>query len=173
MSTKAYCRDIYRQAFHDPDTVFEDLLFDTCGNYCQTLKAGGRVVSMLFALPCDITFENRTEDGIYIYAAATLKEYRGKGYMNRLLENVKSTTQSLIFLRPATEPLIGFYKKAGFTEIKTKNSTKEYPFVTPKLGYAELLSKTKISEDKEDFTVMYYSKSKTELKDIYFVNSME
>ena len=49
------CREIYREAFRDPDDQFENRLFSLCGEYCRTLMRDGRTAAMLFALPCRIT----------------------------------------------------------------------------------------------------------------------
>ena len=43
------CRMLYRQAFCDPDTKFEDKLFKNCFSYCKTHEENGHTVSMLFA----------------------------------------------------------------------------------------------------------------------------
>lgn len=178
MNREYECRMIYREAFCDPDTDFENLLFETCYKYCKTFDVSGEVASMLFALPCSIDFSGEKEEAIYLYAAATAEKHRKKGYMARLIRILQSETDDIIILRPATDELIGFYEKFGFKSIETSNKNKIKPFVTPKGGYRDLVFKIygnieNTAESSKDFTVMYYSKNKKEINKIYFVNSME
>ena len=173
MNSETACRKIYREAFCDEDTRFEDCLFDTCYDYCKTLQVNGETVSMLFALPCSIIFNKRQTAAIYVYAAATDKRFQGKGYMTQLLEKLKNKTDSLIFLRPANEKLITFYSRMDFIPFETENRKKSIPFVTPEAGYKKLIEKSKIPDDKGDFTLMYWNKEDISLEKLYFVNSME
>lgn len=179
MNREYACRMIYREAFNDPDTSYENALFENCYRYCKTLELDGEVVSMLFALPCSIDFSHKKADAIYLYAAATDEKFRGNGYMSELIEKLKSDTDSIIFLRPATKELVGFYEKFGFKSIKTSNESKNGPLVIPEAGYRVLVSNTcentkKTDENMENFTVMYYSKDeKEEICELYFVDSME
>lgn len=173
MNTKTQCRFIYKEAFKDYDDYFENLLFKHCYKYSRILTKSEKVVSMLFALPCEIITKNEKLKSLYIYAAATLKSMRGKGYMTKLIENVKKENVDLIFLRPANNSLIKFYKKLGFIEIKTDNKSKSIPFAEIKGGFLELFKKDNLLDDKENFTLMYYSNSNKELEKLYFRNSME
>lgn len=173
MKTEAQCRYIYREAFKDPDQAFENLLFGLCYKHCRFLEKSGKIVSILFALPCEIVSEDTTLNSIYIYAAATLEVMRGKGYMRELIEKIKKETTEIIFLRPANESLIKFYKKLGFKEIPTDNINKVVPYAKAKDGFWELLKETKLSDGQENYTLMYYSNSETKLEKLHFTSSME
>lgn len=163
------CRDIYRKSFCDPDTSFEDLLFKHCFKYCNTLEVDGKTVSMLFALPVTLKTEVYETDGVYIYAAATAAESRGKGYMHKLLEKVKAKND-LIILRPANDDLIKYYEKFGFkTVLSNVNSNTA---VTPEGGYSKLVTAANLKPEKESYTSMYYSKNGIDINNIYLPFSM-
>lgn len=105
------CREIYREAF-GTDEDFENRLFSACADYCKELCINGKTVSMLFALPCNIYNGGGLIPAYYIFAAATKKEFRGKGYMTQLINSLE--TDRLLFLKPANAPLFKFYEKLGF-----------------------------------------------------------
>ena len=173
MNREITCRKIYRQAFCDPDTAFEDILFEHCFKYSKTLELDEDTVSILFALPCSLVCDNEKKPAIYIYAAATDKAFRGKGYMSHLIEKLKNDTEKIIFLRPANESLIGFYEKLGFKTISTYNQKENSLRLEPEEGFKKLVKKSGLPDDTEDFTLMYYSKSEEINERVYFVNSME
>ena len=50
----------------------------------------------------------------YLYAVATAKAHRGKGYAKKLLRRV-AERGTPVFLRPMSPSLFDFYKSAGFT----------------------------------------------------------
>ena len=170
---KNECRLIYRQAFNDGDTEFEDLLFEYCFSDCRYLEKEGAVCSMLFALPCDIEKEDRKLSGAYVYAVATLEAMRGKGYMSELIDELKCEDYDILFLRPATDSLKEYYKKLGYREIKTDNKAKKSPRVIPAKGFKELISKMDLADGEEDFSLMYYSNKGEDLEKLYFIYSME
>ena len=108
-------RALYMEAFEDEDTAFVDALF--AKGFPQHLIAmgdGGKLVSMLFALPYPIQTEQGVIDARYLYGVATAKEYRGRGYAKRLLTEAASRGTP-VFLRPMSPSLFDFYKSAGFT----------------------------------------------------------
>lgn len=162
------CRKIYREAFCDPDTSFEDLLFGDCFKHCKTISENGKPVSMLFALPCILKSREKERNAIYIYAAATNKAYRGQGYMARLLEEIKKENK-LIFLRPANKTLIDFYSRFGFYTVKAIHSdnclfpTDEFKTLTDKIG---------ADKNGEEYTLMYYSEKTENFNCISFQFSM-
>jgi len=165
------CRNIYRQAFSDPDTSFEDMLFMCCYKYCRTLEVDGNVVSMLFALPCVVRYNAEEIKATYVYAAATNKENRKKGYMKKLLEKVKAEAEGdFILLRPANETLIDYYSKCGFKTVKSSVCSGCLK-VIPIDGYKTLLEISHLSDDR-DFTAMYYTERNIEAEVIEFNCSM-
>ncbi len=162
------CRNIYRQAFSDPDTVFEDMLFKYCYKYCHTIELDGKVVSMLFALPCILKNDSEELNAIYIYAAATEKGSRKKGYMKDLLKQVTAES-NFTLLRPANESLINYYSKCGFKILKSGGGLWE---IIPAGGYKDLLNESRISDDNKPFTVMYCAEKEFDAETISFNYSM-
>lgn len=165
------CREIYRQAFCDENSEFEDNLFSLCYKYCKTLNIEGNPVSMLFSLPCNLVENGQKTDAFYIYAAATLENHRGKGYMQKLINNVLNCNDAFFFLRPSTDSLIEFYRKLGFKEVKTSLKNSSCPKIYPKENFDKLIN-TGIECDKTDFVLMYYKEQK-ELYNLNFSYSME
>ena len=150
------CRKLYREAFADPDTAFEDRLFSSCRRYLRTVEEGGEVVSMLFALPCKVRQKSGEETpAFYVYAAATQRQKRGQGWMGRLLEEVKKEGVPL-FLVPASEALIGFYKRAGFRVFEASVLPVGGTEVIPTGGFAELAQGEKETRGGF-FTAMWYA----------------
>lgn len=167
---KDLCLALYREAFPEPDLTFEEALFKYCFKYCHYIKENDKVISMLFALPCKFVSANEKCDCVYIYAAATLREYRGKGYMARLMEKVKNENDFL-FLRPANSSLIAFYEKIGFKTVNAQKS-KELPCITPDEQFAELLKYFPEDENEEEYTAMYICENKS-LSKLNFIYTME
>ena len=54
-----------------------------------TLKNGENVVAITFLFPCEILTEKKTYNALYLFAVATDTKYRNRGYMTKLLENIK------------------------------------------------------------------------------------
>lgn len=102
-------RNIYTEAF-GASPLFDGLFFYAYHDAARTLSVDGKIVSILFLLPC--TCSGRP--CYYLYAAATAAAERGKGYMSRLVKDVLAHTDAPIFLKPATDDLIPFYGRLGF-----------------------------------------------------------
>lgn len=82
----------------------------------------GKAVSMASFLPAAC---RRGEEDIpcrYVYAVATLPEYRGKGYGAKLLEFAREHYREPLILSPAEEGLISYYEKLGFRRAFEKNA---------------------------------------------------
>lgn len=164
------CRKIYREAFMDEDRTFENLLFDVCLESLKTLNDKNETVSMLFLLPCVLESDSKKINAFYLYAAATDTNRRKKGYMESLIKNVLEQCD-LVFLRPANEKLCDYYKKFGFKKI-TANSFKGELYLSPCGSYKQLVSLTGLSDNNEEFDIMYYSKNKIEINSVIFNHSM-
>lgn len=132
------CREIYREAF-GTDEDFENRLFSACADYCKTLCINGKTVSMLFALPCNIYNGGGIIPAYYIFAAATKKEFRGKGYMTQLINSLE--TDRLLFLKPASPSLFGFYERLGFQPFSVSSNENSPCFAEPAEGFAALADK--------------------------------
>ena len=88
-------------------------------------RENGRIVSMLFLIPC--YWDGAA--GYYVYACATLPQFRGRGYMKRLLDATFEQAQNEkafgLVLIPAQPPLFDFYEKYGFQPF---SQIAEHPF---------------------------------------------
>lgn len=84
-------------------------------------EKNGKIASMLFLLDGKIKVGKSELNAYYLYAAATLKEFRGKGIMAQMLEAAKELAFTrkidLICLKPAEKSLYDFYKKHGYQTI--------------------------------------------------------
>lgn len=74
--------------------------------------------AMLFLLPAELNVQGQAFPAQYLYAACTLPEYRGRGYMKQLVDAAselgKKRGIANTILVPAEESLFEFYKKCGY-----------------------------------------------------------
>ena len=106
---------LYLEAFPGEEQAFADALFALgFPRYLEGLGERGALYSMLFALPYPIMTAQGPIEARYLYAVATDKEQRGKGYAKQLLQQV-AAEGTPVFLRPMSPSLFDFYKAAGFT----------------------------------------------------------
>ncbi len=169
MNALTQCQALYREAFCDNDAEFEKALFKNCFKYCKFIKENDKIVSMLFLLPTVFETESYSKKSAYIYAAATLKEYRGKGYMTKLIKEQQGDMP--LFLRPANDNLIKFYEDLGFKTVSAKKIN-GLPMLFP---VEEFLTLTKLfpdSESKENYTAMYFG-ADIKPQSLNFINTME
>ena len=107
------CRELYNTAFGD-DGAFADMLFSLFSKDLRYITENGKLVCMAFCI--DVFAQNKK--GKYLYAVATDKNFRNKGYMSRLFKNIEeefSGEYDFLCLHPANESLIELYKNKGFT----------------------------------------------------------
>ncbi len=108
-------RQLYLQAFEGEDPAFLDRLMAIgFPHHLMAIGDHGKLVSMLFALPYPIVTEHGVIEARYLYAVATDKAYRGKGYAKRLLAEA-AVGGTPVFLRPMSPSLFSFYESAGFS----------------------------------------------------------
>ncbi len=106
-------RQIWRTCFDDDEAFIA--LFFTYSNYWRAMvvEEDNVLISMLFALPT-------TNDFWYIYACATLPQYRQRSAMAQLLNAVYQRAlnekQKGIVIVPADNHLREYYKKHGFID---------------------------------------------------------
>lgn len=78
----------------------------------------GKPVSALYMLESEIFKDNKTYSAYYIYAVCTHPDYRGKGLMKSLFEELFTVAESrkidYLFLVPEEEYLFGIYENLGF-----------------------------------------------------------
>lgn len=82
-----------------------------------TIWQDGKVVSMASFLPAEYVSKNGERIPVrYVYAVATLPEYRGRGYAEQILMFAGSLWGEALVLCPAEESLYGYYQRMGFVK---------------------------------------------------------
>lgn len=83
------------------------------------INVGDKIASALFIEPYAMRFQNSQVKLGYISGVSTLPEFRGKGYMRRLMSDAVAEAYSqgmaLTAVIPATQRLYFFYDKFGFS----------------------------------------------------------
>lgn len=86
--------------------------------FCNAIIKGDQVISSVQALPQEIILEGKSFSAKYIYAAATLPNFRGKGSMKKLLdftaEIEKKRNTDFLFLVPCCKAIEKYYEKLGY-----------------------------------------------------------
>lgn len=84
---------------------------------CLVAEIDGAVVSMVFMLPAELKADKPLPLQ-YIYAAATLPPYRGRGLFGDLLKQAlqiaRENGAAASFLRPAQPSLVDYYARFGY-----------------------------------------------------------
>jgi len=117
---------LWKEAFGDSE---REIMFFLDNRYKpeNTLVAeeNGKIASMLFLLEGEMKIDKKLYPSYYLYAACTLKEFRGRGYMASLLAFAKDTALKrnvdFICLLPAEESLYKFYENHGYKPVFKKN----------------------------------------------------
>ncbi len=104
---------LYKEAF-PLDGEYADIFTDRFFDDCRYIIKDGKIVSMLYLLKAKLHTQADVCDAFYLYAAATLIEYRGQGLMSELIEKVKKETACPIITKPAEPSLFTFYQSLGF-----------------------------------------------------------
>lgn len=121
MNLKEQAINLYKIAFPEDSEAFIETFFDRFFEKdCRYVLKDGKLVSMLFLL--DATLQNGMEKvkGKYLYAAATLPDFRGQGLMSKLIENAKIETVDkgdFLLTKPAEPSLFGYYERFGFKTV--------------------------------------------------------
>lgn len=110
-------RSLWEEIFTEDDEAFLDYYYQvkTAENSIYIIEEGDQPVSMLQLNPYPVHFFGKTSLLHYIIAVATKKEYRGRGYMTRLLQmsakDMYQAGEPFTYLMPAAE---GIYYPHGF-----------------------------------------------------------
>ncbi len=110
---------LWNESFGD---TAEEIMFFINNKYIpeNTLVAeeNGEIASVLFLLDGKMCIKGIDYPSYYLYAACTLKKYRGRGFMAKLLEEAEKTAASreidFICLMPGEKSLFDFYEKFGY-----------------------------------------------------------
>ncbi len=87
---------------------------------CLVYTVGGKTAAAVYMLPCCMRAGEELYPGHYIYAAATLPAYRGRGFMASLMAAaaLEGAGKGHLFsaVLPAENSLYSFYKRFGYEE---------------------------------------------------------
>lgn len=111
-------KKVWKECFHDEDSYIEFFFTQKfqCENTLVWLEEG-KAAAMLHMLPASVVQGGGLMPIRYVYAVATLPEYRGRGISNRLLAYGNSWMEErkeFSILVPAEDSLFGFYEKQGY-----------------------------------------------------------
>lgn len=111
--------DLWHAVFGDKPAytdLFFNMLYRPEGTLIKT--ENGRVVSALYLVDAPLVTQVGAEPSLYLCAAATAPEYRGRGYMAELIGQAKDFARSRaipsISLIPAETSLFSYYERFGF-----------------------------------------------------------
>lgn len=100
-----------------PTDYFFDNKYET--RNCLVYEIDNKVAAMVHLLPAQISQKKGLFQAHYIYAAATLPEYREKGYMSKLIRGAaiagKNRGDKFSFILPASDKLYKYYGKFDYS----------------------------------------------------------
>ena len=110
---------LWQTVFGDSDDVL-DYFFNNVAKTenIYTFRKDGKIVSAFYLIDSSLIENNKTCSAKYLYAAATLPEYRKQGITSEMIKyaadilKIKGT--DILFLYPADEKLYSYYEKLGF-----------------------------------------------------------
>ena len=109
---------LWESVFHD-SKEYISLIFDNYFNpdFVEFIEMDGRIVSALLAIP--YVFSNGKEklNGLYLCGLATAENYRQKGLMTSLLQNINRRAEGnydFTFLIPSTDMMADYYHRQGY-----------------------------------------------------------
>jgi hypothetical protein len=109
--------NIWQECFGDDRKYIEmylDNRFET--ENMLVIHEAGRPVSMASFLPVEITVNGERISSKYVYAVATLPEYRKKGYASEIIKHAFEKYAEPLILQPESEKLVKYYEKLGFVK---------------------------------------------------------
>ena len=116
----ATLKKIWHEAFGDGESEI-DFFFSSPAFSLENsvvVFENGSPVSVLYLLESDIYINGEPHFSYYVYAVATLKACRNRGYMRAALDFAAKTAQSrnaeYLFLVPESEGLFNMYEKCGY-----------------------------------------------------------
>ncbi len=124
---------LWQEAFGDSEEYIEFFHSNHDSCVCLMLTEGDELASALYLIDGSLCGNK----GYYLFAAATFKKFRGKGFMAALLRKAESFAKengkSFIALVPAEGTLFDYYSRFGY---KTAFYAKKQ-LLTDKIGMAE------------------------------------
>lgn len=107
--------DIWQKCFGDSREYIQmylDKRFNT--ENMLVIHADGKPVSMASFLPVQVIINGEAIEARYVYAVATLPEYRGRGYATEIIRYAADKYEEPLILQPAEEKLERYYAGMGF-----------------------------------------------------------
>lgn len=114
-------KELWKTVFGDDDKTV-DFFFENTAQLSDAyaFKKDGKIVSAFYLIDAPIKKADGSIKSKYLYAAATLPEYRRQGIMGKMIEYavniLKIGGYDGIYLYPAEDTLYDYYKKFGFKE---------------------------------------------------------
>lgn len=111
---------LYQACFPEDEPTFWEWIFERlyCPGNTLNLREEGKIVASLQMLPCALRLKDQTFSAHYIYAAATLPEWQGRGLMARLLEQAADEGckrgQDFSVLITQEDSLLDYYARFGY-----------------------------------------------------------
>jgi len=111
---------IWQACFGDSEAYIR-LFWDACFPLCRGLadEQDGTLAAMAFLLPGTLVYRGESHLATYVYAVATLPEYRGRGIaaalMQRAANIAREEGQAALCLLPGSEGLYDYYAKLGYS----------------------------------------------------------
>lgn len=112
--------ELWQGVFGDEDG-FIDLIFKSeydSSIICFAELVGEKAVSAFYLIRNELLFEGKLYNGYYLYAAATLPEYRKCRLMSELIQQAQQFCRTknvdFISLVPSEESLYSYYSRFGF-----------------------------------------------------------
>ncbi|MDE7476704.1 MAG: GNAT family N-acetyltransferase, partial [Lachnospiraceae bacterium] len=112
-----YIMDIWHRCFGDDRTYIELYLDNRLNDEnMYVIYQDNRPVSMASLLPVQVTINGEKVNARYVYAVATLTEYRNRGYASEIIKHAAKRYNEPLILQPADRELQQYYEKLGFTD---------------------------------------------------------
>ncbi len=113
-SMREHAVALWQEAFGDSEEYIRFFHNTHSSCVCLTLADEDGLASALYLIDGELC----SQKGLYLFAAATFKKYRGKGYMAKLLQKAedyaKQKRKSFIALVPAQGSLFEYYSRFGY-----------------------------------------------------------
>ncbi len=107
--------EIWKQSFGDSEEYIKMFFaWNLAKTTVLVYEVDGKAVSVAYLLP--VTYERAGQKAVpcrYLYAAATLPEYRGRGYFGEIMKVVREQISEPVLLVPGEASLVSYYEKQG------------------------------------------------------------
>lgn len=156
---------LWKQTFHDSDDYIK-IVFGNYFNpdYVETHIVDGQLVAALLGVPYVFIKNNKKIKALYLCGLSTDINYRGRGIMSSLIENINNRAAQngfdITFLIPADPGLSRYYYDRGYVNAIFKTDlrfTSNHEFIEPiRLPNDENHHKRKTYESRPFYISDYY-----------------